>query len=1168
MNTFEFLSYLQQQNIRVWAEGDRLRYNAPEGSLTPELRAELANRKAEVLNLLQRPDDTSLPLLPVGRDGALPLSYAQERLWFLEQLEPESPAYNLSTVIRLSGPLDVGALVQSLEEIVRRHEALRTTFPAVNGQPVQVIAPAPAVSLPVVDLQDLPETERESEALQLAAQAVGQLFDLQQGPLFRASLLRLDEGKHILVVAVHHIVFDGWSMAILNRELSVLYESAHAGRPSPLPELPIQYCDYAVWQRGWLRDGVLERQLGYWREQLRGAPVLELPTDHPRPPRQTHHGARQKFVLPIDLCGALRALSQAEGVTLFMTLLAAFQTLLYRYSGQQDLCVGTPIANRRRGELEGLMGFFVNTLVMRTDLSGDPTFRELLGRVRDVALGAFSNLDVPFERVVAELQPVRDMSRLPLVQVMFVLQNAPAEVPQLQDLASHPVTLDIEASRLDLTLEISVVENGLAGRIVFNTALFEAGTIAQLATHYQRILEAVVRDPEISIDRLPLLSAAERHRLLVEWNDTRVDYPQDSTVHELFEAQVDRWAGMPAVVYGDEILTYGTLNERANQLAHCLQASGVGPEVLVGICAERSTDWVVAILGAWKAGGACLPLDPALPPARLALMLEDAQASLVLTQDRLVNQLSEVTIPVVRMDAGWPAIALQSRERPASHAGAKNLAYVVYTSGSTGGPKGVMIQHRSIVNFAGALQQLIYASHPGKRFRLSMNSPIFFDASLQRLLMLLYGHTLYLVPQDIRQDGQRLLAFVRGHRLHGIDSVPAQIKLLLAAGLLDGQGWAPSMATSGGEALDETTWRTLAAAGDTAFYNMYGPTECTVASTGAPIGISGNRPTIGRPLANVRAYILDRQLEPVPAGVPGELHIGGIGVARGYLNRPGLTAGRFVPDPFDDLLGARMYRTGDLARYRRDGNIEFLGRLDRQVKIRGYRVELGEIETILQQHPSVRAAVAQVKEKTRGDDRVVAYVVPEENAQSGLLDLRDFLRKELPSYMVPSAFVVLGALPLTPTGKIDRKALPEPEWSRDELARRYVAPRTPLERMLVDIWNEVLGIDHTGIHDSFFDLGGHSLLAMQILAHICDAVQLEIPLRVLFDSPTVADMAGAIISKQTETMTSEALDQMLAALEELPYQEVQSLLSEKDRGPSATLPETGELHTGNPVDAD
>jgi amino acid adenylation domain len=903
--------------------------------------------------------------------GHPPLSFAQQRLWFLDQLVPSNPFYNVDATIRLNLELDVVALERSLNEIVRRHEALRTTFALVDGEPVQVIAPELAVPLPLVDLRAHPE--REVEAYRLATAEALRPFDLARGPLVRTCLLRLGEAEWVLLLTMHHIVSDGWSMGVSYRELTALYGAFASGGPSPLSELPIQYADFAVWQRGWLSGSVLAEQLAYWKERLAGLPRLELPTDYPRPPVLTYAGGSHAFTLPPALAERLKTLVRGEGVTLFMTLLAAFQALLARYTGQDDVVVGSPIANRNRAEVEGLIGFFVNSLVLRTSLAGNPSFRVLLGRVREVCLGAYAHQDLPFEKLVAELQPERDLSRNPLFQVTFQLFNVPG-AGRPDEPSALPLEVKGATAIFDLRVDMREgAEGALLGRIEYSTDLFGAGTIERLAGHYRRLLEAVADDPDRRLGELPLLTEDER-RLFGEWNQTARFYPRDTTIHTLFEARAGASPEALALIGGQERLSYGELNRRANRLAHHLRARGVGPETLVGVCLERSPGLVVVLLAVLKAGGAYLPLDPAYPPARLAFMLEDAAVPVLVTSQTLSSVLPETGAALVFLDGDGEAIAREPDDDPDSSAGADRLAYVIYTSGSTGQPKGVMIEHGALSNHMLWMQESFPLSPED---RVLQRTPFSFDASVWEFWApLLAGAQLVVAPPERLQDGPYLADNTAQHGITTLQLVPSLLRLLLEEPGVR-QCRSLKRVFCGGEGLPTELAQRFSALLDALLINLYGPTEASIDATTWLCDGRSYRVIvpIGRPIANTRVHILDRSGELVPIGVPGELSIGGDGLARGYLNRPELTAERFLPDPFSPEPGARLYRTGDLARWLVDGTIEFLGRVDQQVKLRGFRVELGEVEAVLAQHPGVRETVVLAREDVPGDKRLVAYVV-------------------------------------------------------------------------------------------------------------------------------------------------------------------------------------------------
>ncbi len=1045
------------------------------------------------------------PLQPISRQGELPLSFAQQRLWFLDQLSPGGSFYNIPSALRLRGELDVGALERSLTEVVRRHEVLRTTFSEVGGRPVQVIHDAERVELEVVDLTGLAEADREAEALRLAREEARRPFDLERGPLFRARLLRLGREDHVALLTLHHIVSDGWSMGVLVEEMASLYAAFQAGQPSPLAELPIQYADYAAWQRSWLVGEELERQLGYWREQLAGAPsVLELPTDRPRPAVQTFSGSTESRVLSADLSEGLRRLSRKEGVTLFMTLLAAWQALLSRYSGQEDIVVGCPIANRQRSEVERLIGFFVNTLVLRTDLSGEPSFRELLRRVREVSLGAFGHQDLPFEQLVEALQPVRDLSHSPVFQVAFVWQNAPLGELELPGLHLEPFGVSGGTAKYDLTLTMAEGSEGrLLAELEYNTDLFEASTIRRMLAHLERLLSAVVEDPKVAVGKVPLLSAAERRQQLEEWNQTELSFPEEVCAHEWFEERAAARPEAVALIFGEQEVSYGELNERANRLAHYLRDRGVGPEVRVGLCLERSVELLVGLLGILKAGGAFVPLDPAYPEERLRYMVEDSGVRVLLTEVEVLERLASTGVEVVCVDRDWEEICQRSGQNPGVEVLPESLAYVIYTSGSTGRPKGTMLHHRGLVNLAAAQQA---AFGVGEGSRVLQFSSLSFDASVWEVVMaLLSGGTLCLAPRQVLATGQGLVGVLQEAEVTTVTLPPSVLAVMPEAEL-------PHLETliTAGEALSGDLVRRWLRAGRR-FFNAYGPTETTVcASLQLCTGEEGGSPPIGRPIGNMELYVLDRHLEPVPVGVAGELYIGGVGLARGYLGRAELTAERFVPDPFSGRVGARLYRTGDLGRYREDGAIEFLGRADHQVKVRGFRIELGEVESVLREHPGVRDAVVEVGEVAGGDRRLVAYYIAADGQEVSSGELRSYLRGRLPEYMVPSLLLALESFPLTPSGKVDRRALPLPSGERMAEGRAYVAPRDEVEEQVAAICAELLGVERVGVYDNFFDLGGHSLLATQFMSRVRETFEVELPLRSLFEGPTVAEVSKTI----------------------------------------------------------
>ncbi|MFZ5515903.1 MAG: amino acid adenylation domain-containing protein [Candidatus Zhuqueibacterota bacterium] len=1088
-------------------------------------------------------------IAPVPRDGELPLSFSQQRLWFLDQLEPNSPFYNIPTALRLKGNVNMDALQKSLNEICRRHESLRTTFRAVRGKPFQVIADAFELNIESKDMSAVAAAELDAEILQIARADAQKAFDLANGPLLRALLIRVAEDDHVFLFTMHHIISDGWSVGVLIKEVAALYRAYSENSPSPLPALPVQYADFAHWQRNWLQGDMLAAQLDYWRKQLDSrAFVLDLPTDRPRPAVQSFRGAVVSRKLPNELLASLKALSQKEGVSLFMTLLAAFKTLLYRYSGQEHINVGTPHANRNRLETENLIGFFVNTLVLHTDLSNTPTFKDLMQRVKEVAFGAYRYQDMPFETLVEELQPQRDLSHTPIFQVMFVFQNAPMQSLELPGLTFEPIEASSGTAKFDLSLIIGE-GGGFSASIEYNTDLFYEATIERMLGHLQTLLESVSDIPEQRIDSIRFMKESEMNTLLNEWNKTKAEFPKDFCMHQWFEALAEKQPNAVAVTYEGSQLTYSELNARANQLSFYLRKQGVKSENLVGICMERSLDMMVAILGTLKAGGAFIPLDPVYPEERLAYMIEDSALSVLLTQKGLAERLKTYHAIVIALDEQWESIAGEESTNLALELDPDNLAYVIYTSGSTGRPKGTMLRHRGWCNL-GAAQKRAFGAGPGSR--ILQFSSLSFDASVWEMVMaLLSGATLCLTTRDMLTSGQGLLEVLQRDAITTVTLPPSVLSVVPQAEL-------PNLSTiiTAGEACTPdlvSRW-----AKGRRFFNAYGPTETTVCAS--MLDVSDNRytnPPIGRPIDNFQLYVLDSNMQPVSVGVPGELHIGGMGLARGYLKRPDLTADRFVPNPFGTEEGARLYKSGDLVRFLADGAIEFLGRIDHQVKVRGFRIELGEIESVLGDHPDIRDAVVLVREDQPGDKRLVAYVIPENGREFTVAELRAYLRNRVPDYMVPSAFMALTEFPLTPNGKIDKKSLPAPDQSRPELESAYVAPRNEIEEKLAALCGELLHVEKVGVHDNFFELGGHSLLATQFISHIREAFDVELPLRTLFESPTVAGLAEKILISpkiaegehapkiEKESRGAESIDALLMEMENLSDEEVKRLLEQE-----------------------
>ncbi|HYR06596.1 MAG TPA: amino acid adenylation domain-containing protein [Longimicrobium sp.] len=1060
--------------------------------------AELAGR----VEALRRADAPAVaPVVPVERTDVLPLSFAQERMWFMDRLQPGGTFYNVLVPVRLRGAMDAAALERALGEIVRRHEALRTVFHEVDGRPVQVIAPPAPFILPVETF--FLDADEEGEALRRRVNAEAAVpFDLATGPLFRATLLRLADDHHVLLLGMHHAVTDGWSLKVLFGELEALYDAYRAGGASPLPELAVQYADHAVWQRAQLEGEGLERHLAYWRGRLGGTPeLLELPTDRPRPAVQSYRGASERIVLSRELRDRLEALARAEGATMFMVLLGAFQALLSRYAGTHDVPVGTTIAGRTRGEAEPLVGLFMNTLVMRTDLSGDPHFREVLRRVREVTLGAYDHQEIPFERLVNDLRPERSVSHSPLFQVMFELHAGGGAGLALHGLESERLRWENGTAKFDLSVALTSMPDGLAGGLTYSTDLFDAATARRMVEHLGRLLERVAGDPDRPLSRLDLRGDEER-RQLEAWNAGTVAYPSTSTIHQLFEAQAARTPDATAVVFDAQAMTYRELDQRANRLANHLRGMGVGPEVRVGICMERGVELLPAILGVMKAGGAYVPADPAHPAERVGYVLADSAVPVVLTQARLRDRLPVGPgVRVLCVDAEWDRIAAESAEPVRSGVTAENLCYVIYTSGSTGRPKGVAMHHRGVCNY-------IHWGVPFYGADRGNGSPVFssmaVDLTITNLLPLFAGKPVWLLPEA--SPVEALADVIRAEPGFGLIKITPTHLSLLAPLLTPGQirDAAHTLVVGADFLSAETTLAWQEHAPSTRLMNEYGPTETVVGCSAylLPDGMHRAGPVpVGPPIQNLTFHVLDAHGQPVPVGLPGELYIGGAGVARGYLGRPALSAEKFVPDPFAQP-GARMYRTGDRARWLPGGDLMILGRTEHQVKIRGYRVELGEVEGVLRKHPAVRECLAVIREDVPGDRRLVAYVVADATADAAAL--REHLRQSVPEYMVPSAFVRLDALPQTSTGKLDPRTLPAPEYGSGAASLR---PRNGLEEMVAELWAGVLGVAQVDVTDNFFDLGGTSLLLYRVYSRLRE-VRADLRVVDLFRYTTVEALAG------------------------------------------------------------
>ncbi|MFC4590846.1 non-ribosomal peptide synthetase [Sphaerisporangium corydalis] len=1034
----------------------------------------------------------------------MPLSSAQQRLWFLDQLEPGGDEYLIRVALRLTGDLDVAALRGALSHLVARHEVLRTRFAAdEDGRPYQIVDPPAPVAVTVTDLTG---QDQATVTAQVNA-AASAPFDLATGPLLRTAVLRTGPREAVLVVCLHHIVFDGWSEAIFARELARLYTAATTGAPAALPDPPVQYADYAAWQHQRLTGDRPRAQLAYWRAQLDGLRPLELPTDRPRRPARDREGDAVAFTIPADTLTALRRIAAKARASLFMALLAGFQVMLSRYTGQEDVAVGTPTAGRTHTETENLIGLFVNSLVLRTDLSGDPTFTDLLHRVRNTALAAYEHQDLPFERIVEELAPQRDLTRNPLFQAMIVLQTTSArQIWTLPGLDVHQVPLRATGSQVDLTFDLTLQEDHSAkGFLYYPTDLFDRATAERMAGHYLTLLRSLADDPAARLSRAGMLSEAERRRMLVDWNDTQGPFPADQTIHQLIAAQAAIRPDEPAVVHDGRTLTHRALDQRANQLAHHLRTHGIGPETLVAVLLDRTPDLIVTLLAILKAGAAYVPLDPDYPADRLTYMLDDTAAPLVITQESLAGRLPEHVARVL-VDTQWPEVAAFPTTEPPPLATPRDLAYVIYTSGSTGRPKGVMIEHQGVVSYMAGMQAA-FPIHAGESFLQA--TPVTFDVSAYEILWPLWqGGTVVLVPGASRLDMAHVGSLMRRHRVVGLHFVPSLMDMFVAQA-------DPADCTTlryafcSGEGLPEVLVRRFADRFGDGLINLYGATEVSVDTT--YWHASPDSPVLaGRPMMNQTVYVLDRSLRPVPVGAVGEVYLGGRSVGRGYLRRPRLTAERFPADPFTGDRGARMYKTGDLGRFTAGGELDLLGRIDGQLKLRGVRVEPGEIEAVLLSHPGVAACAVVAWQDGAGDKHLVAYCVPA-TGDLEVAGLRALCRESLPPAMVPAVFMTLAALPLSANSKVDRNRLPAPDAADLAPSAAHVAPRDEIEGALAEVWADLLGVDRVGVHDNFFEVGGHSLRAVQLVNQVDRLTGIRISLRGLFLSPSIAGIKAQLL---------------------------------------------------------
>lgn len=1117
MNVAQLLSDLRDRDVTLWAEGDRLRYRAPKDVLTPAQLDSIKKHKTDILEILRT---------DAGEDGTCALSYGQRALWFLYQLAPESAAYNMLYIARLRNDVDAQVLEEVFASLAKRHAALQTTYTTRNGEPIQQVHPNTELRIEQIDTSGW---SNEKLSNWIGEEADGP-FDLEKGPVARVQLLLGKIPK--LMITTHHIAFDFWSLEILVDEACALYESIEKDQQASLQPLAWQYKDYVAWQTRWLESSEGEKAWAFWKARLGGElPVLNLPTDRSRPVVQTYHGQSYSFVLSQEISGQIREFATNSGATLYMTMLAAYQVFLLQHTGQEDILIGSPMSGRTRAELEGIYGYFVNPVVIRSDLSGDPSFKTLLNRVRHAVLDSLEHQDFPFSVLVERLQPARDPSRSPLFQAAFAWDRLRGKPGSKQPGANaHSIireTLDACQRGAAFDLQLVILDSGdeLKCSWEYNTDLFNRDTIQRMVGHFNVLLENMVADPEKPVSLLPLLTTKERQRLLVDWNDTERAYSKGKCIHELVEAQVERTPSRIAVDLEGKTLTYRDLDRRANRLGRYLQSLGVGPETLVGLFAERSLEMVVGLLGILKAGGAYVPLDPEYPEERLALMMSDAEVRVLLTQEKFIERLPRQDVPIICLDKDWKHVAQGNASKLKERAKPDNLAYVIYTSGSTGKPKGAMNTHRGVCNRLLWMQE---EYNLGEEDTILQKTPFSFDVSVWEFFWpLLTGARMVLARPGGHKDTGYLVQIIHDQQITVMHYVPSMLRLFLEEKNLHFCNSLRDVICSG-EVLPVELQERFFTRLDANLHNLYGPTEAAIDVTFWRCERNGHRTTvpIGRPVANTRIYVLDARLRPTPIGVPGELHIGGVQVGRGYLNRPKLTEQRFIRDPFVDEPAARLYKTGDLARYLPDGSIEYLKRMDQQVKIRGFRIEPGEIESALTTHPGVKAAAVVAQEYGSDNRRLVAYLVPDDTRARPILEgqdaepsklinsVRRLVSATLPEHMMPGAFVLLDELPLTPSGKLDRRALPKPNQERPSLEESYVGPSDELEETLAGIWSDVLHVDQVGTHDNFFDLGGHSLLAVRMVVEIEKVYGKHLPLATLFEAPTVEQLAGILRKKK------------------------------------------------------
>ncbi len=1116
-------------------------------SLPPEKRELL-----EMMLLEQGVDLSQVLIVPQSRENnKFPLSFSQQRLWFLDKLEPGSPLYNIPAVLRLNGTLDIAALEKSFNKIIERHEVLRTTFTEENGEALQIVAERLTLSISVINLENTPAERREALMHQHAVEESLRPFNLATGPLLRVTLLKFSNNDHVLIVTMHHIVSDNWSTGIFVHEIMQMYSAYVQGRQPQLPKLAVQYADFAAWQRKWFKGKTMDDQVNYWKEQLKGIPpLIDLPLDKQRPAYQTYNGNFKTFHISGEISARLKEISRQQDVTFFMTLLAAYFVLLHRYSGQDDICVGSPIAGRNRKETETMIGFFVNTLVLRGQLHGNPAFSDFLQRVKETTLGAYAHQDLPFENLVEELQPERDMSHSPLFQVMFVLNNAPVDKLELPGMELSVVEIENKTSKFDLILNVLEEDNGLKCKIEYNTDLFVDETIEQFVKHYQNLLEAVAENPQTPIGQLSILKQTEIDALLEQWSRPGKIYNDRRSIVEMFARQAKTTPQALALRVLDAQLTYRELDEQSARLARYLLKKGLKRGQIAGVFADRSPQVIVAFLAALKAGGVYLPLDPSYPKERLEYMLNDSQAAFMLTLSHLKDILPADGRQTIIIDEEQENIAQEAADNPQVTLAAQDTAYIIYTSGSTGQPKGVEITHFALANHSLDMADYYQLTPDDNVLQFAALN---FDASIEQIVPpLISGATVCMRDNEI-WDSHQLSQKIREYDLTVINPPTAYWAQIVEAWVENPQLIPENrlrLVIVGGDVLHTETlekWFQTPLK-NVRLINAYGPTEATITATtyDIPANFKRWRVPIGRPRANRSVYILDKYGNPAPPLIPGELHIGGNLLAKGYLNRPELTQERFIGNPLFEGSSERLYKTGDRVRFLSDGNLNFMGRIDFQVKIRGFRIELGEIENILLRMPPIKDAVVKAFDTEHRDKVLVAYITSPNKEAPDAQSIRSFLEEHLPDYMIPAVFVPLDEMPMDPSGKINRHALPAPDLSTAQVSTEYVAPRTQSEEFLVDIVKEILHIDRVGIRDSFFDLGGHSMMATQVVSRIREEFDVEISLRTLFEHPTVEGISQAITEAQAAHVDEGELNELLDELEGLSEEDIQNLLKDEE----------------------